>query len=280
MNALLPAVIHEQGLQLTIAGAEGLSIRRDEALTTAMGIMAVADAEENDAAIGAIKAIAAVEKELEEARKSVKAPLLDLGRKLDGACERFKAELTREKTRLSRMAGDFAQLEDARSRAAAEKVRLVEEQIARDRLRQQIEAEDRAAQESKRIDRERLEAIAAAKSHDDLDAAQAVADQKQRELSEAELTRRRRLDEEATQRLADLTTVAAPARADGQINRIEWDVVVSDVHALYRANPGCVKLTPIMTTIKEALTLGVRLPGVIANRVTSVSVRTDKPIDV
>lgn len=54
----------------------------------------------------------------EKARKACKAPVLEFGKKIDAAAERFITELKEEMTRIATMVGSFQQLEQMKVRAA------------------------------------------------------------------------------------------------------------------------------------------------------------------
>lgn len=65
----------------------------------------------------------------------------------------------------------------------------------------------------------------------------------------------------------------APAKATGQIVKQEWQFEVTDVHALARAHPGCVKIEPRALEIRSALNAGVKLAGIRAWKTTKATVR-------
>jgi hypothetical protein len=128
---------------------------------------------------------------------------------------------------------------------------------------QQLEAKKaRAAEQAEndrltRLERERAAAETKATSHEELDAI-------------AEDFNNRAKDE--------AIPVAAPARVDGQVISEDWDIIVSDVHALYRAYTYCVKLEPLVSQIKSLLNSGTtKIPGVRAEKIVKASVRTKQP---
>ena len=63
-------------------------------------------------------------------------------------------------------------------------------------------------------------------------------------------------------------------RAEGQRIRQEWEVTVSDIHALYRHHSHCVKLTPLLSEVKALLEQGVEVKGVKAEKVVRSGVVT------
>jgi hypothetical protein len=128
---------------------------------------------------------------------------------------------------------------------------------------QQLEAKKaRAAEQAEndrltRLERERAAAETKATSHEELD-------------SIAEEFNNRAKDE--------AIPVAAPARVEGQVIKEDFDVIVSDIHALYRAYPYCVRLEPLIGQIKTLLHNGTtRIPGVRAEPIVRASVRTKQP---
>lgn len=76
-------------------------------------------------AVEAQKDCRRVLKLVEDARKEVKAPVLDFGRAIDDAAKKFVNEVAREELRVAKLIGDFQQAELARARSA-EAARLKE----------------------------------------------------------------------------------------------------------------------------------------------------------
>jgi hypothetical protein len=72
---------------------------------------------------------------------------------------------------------------------------------------------------------------------------------------------------------ADTTKSIQPERAKGQSVRTDWEVTITDIAAIYRANPNCVNLTAKLTEIKACLNAGMTLPGIVAHKVTLAGVR-------
>jgi len=52
-----------------------------------------------------------------------------------------------------------------------------------------------------------------------------------------------------------------------------WNIIINDVHQLYKHHPTCVKLTPMMGPIRELVELGTIPPGVTANKEIRSTVR-------
>lgn len=62
-------------------------------------------------------------------------------------------------------------------------------------------------------------------------------------------------------------------RLDNQRVTEDWEVEVTNVHALYMAAPQCVKLEPKLLEIKLLLKAGITPPGITAKKVTKSTVR-------
>jgi hypothetical protein len=189
----------------------------------------VASAAENRLAVQAQAALQSLVSAVEKARKACKEPVLTIGRKIDQAAKDFVNDVDADLIRVSRLIGDFAQLEQARARAA--------EKLHKDEL--------------SRLERERAEAQAKATSHDELD----------------------QIAEDYCQKAAAIQTPPEPVRADGQRITNDWEIVVTDIHKLYRHRPYCVKLEPLLAEIKNLLRDGTTPEGVLAKPIVKASVR-------
>jgi hypothetical protein len=105
------------------------------------------------------------------------------------------------------------------------------------------------------LEEDRAAELAQAKSHDDLDA----------------------INEKYAEKTALLSTpVTAPARATGQVVKSDWDIQVTDIWALVRAHPLCVKVEPRLNEIKNLLDAGLTVAGVTAKRIQKSSVRSKR----
>jgi hypothetical protein len=260
------------------AAAEKL---KTEALEKSGVVGAVRNAEENRTAVDAQADIARTLKLCEAARKAAKAPVIELGRIIDDRVGQFVKDIEAERDRIGQLTADWAQLEQARVRAAeqarlaeerriAEKKRLDELEVLRKqaeeqakidaqkaelaRLAEKASKEQAAVLERQRIELERQQEMAAAASHDELDRIQAEADAKTRAVQDA--------------------PKPEAARAAGQRIVEDWEIVVSDIHLLYRVHPACVKLEALPGQIKSLLNAGVDVKGVQARKVTKATVRT------
>lgn len=257
MNQLIvaPPIGETPSIHITEEGEN----KKSWLLSCASQILDIPDAGKRDLALtraGEIKAhISAVEK----TRKEIKEPFLRTGQAIDDAAKKHVAELESELKRLNNLIGSF---EDARRReqeARERAIRAEEARLAEEQRKAQQEA-DRLAEEA------RKKAEAAAAKGKELTPAQkvkALEEQLQAE-EEAEARERemRRLEEER----AAARQKAEEAKPTGGALREEIDIEVTDIHALYKAMPACVKLAPDLAMIKAMIKSGQTLPGVSATK--------------
>jgi colicin import membrane protein len=246
-------------------------------------------------------------KSIETARKSAKEPVLELGRQIDKLAETLVADVKDEEMRVARAIGDFQQriLEiarvEVRKRAEAEAELERQKQAELDRVRKEqealaAEARRKADAEAAKIREEANRLAAAARTAAEAERAKQAAEIA---AKEAEIRRLRMEEElarkaqEAQQRVHDLAKqeaemslppVVAPVKAEGQIVREVWCHEVTDMHALYRANPGLVELKPRTREINELLNRGITsIPGLRTWKEVRSSARataTPKAIEV
>jgi hypothetical protein len=115
-----------------------------------------------------------------------------------------------------------------------------------------VQAEEQARNEKLlEIEREKARALAKAKTEAEVDAVQ----------------------EHFNNKAAAQAPPPEPvARVEGQRVTQDWDIIVSDIHKLYRAYPTCVDLTARKSEIKNLLKQGITPPGVIATPVARATV--------
>lgn len=121
---------------------------RDAAVDWASMLTAVDSPATRDAAVDAQRDLAALIKGTEAARVAVKAPVLDLGKKIDAAAKAFLEPIIQHQARLNALVTDY-QAEERRKAQEEERKRVEEArriQAERDRL----EAEQRRKEEEAR----------------------------------------------------------------------------------------------------------------------------------
>lgn len=257
MNQLIiaPPIGETPSIHITDEGEE----KKKWLVGISAAITSIASEEQRDPALAIAGNIKAHVSAVEKTRKEIKEPFLQMGRAIDDAAKSHVNELESELKRLNNLIGSF---EDARRREqeAQERARRAEEaRLAEEQRKTQQEA-DRLAEEA------RKKAEAAAAKGKELTPAQKVKALEEQLQAEEEQEARerelRRLEEErmnARQR-------AEEAKPTGGALREEIDIEVTDIHALYKAMPVCVKLAPDLAMIKAMIKAGHELPGVSATK--------------
>ena len=118
---------------------------REKLAAQAAQIKAVATRGEAELAAAVLKNISQNLKEMESARKAVKAPVHAIGKKIDALAAEFSKPLESEKTRLSLLIGAFQAEEERKTREEAERIRR--EELERIKA---AEEEKRKAEEAER----------------------------------------------------------------------------------------------------------------------------------
>lgn len=219
------------GLQSAeIAIADEARAMRDKLLVEIRDVTAVSDAFDADVAADVLKRATQLTRGIEANRTTVKAPVLDLGRKIDALAKEIVADLTVEIGRVSRVLGDYQIAEKRKAEAA--------ERLARDEARRiQAEAEQKAREAAKAANSD-TEALAAASEIMDTAAAKIVETRK-----------------------AIVSTVAP--KAAGTAVREDVCFEVTDIVALYAARPELVNLEPNGSAIRAICKANpkLQLPG-------------------
>lgn len=257
-------------------------------LSAARAVVAVTDADSCDIAQSRLRSLASVRTAVESSRKIVKAPVIDLGKRIDGIAADFVADVVAEEARLSGLVTEYAR-EQQRIKREAE---LAAEQERQRVERERHEAEMAAQREAARIERERQAAESAAHEAEiarlKAEAAQSeegqraarVAQEKalaaQREAEErAEAARRQaeadaaaaREREEAA-RIAAAAVIAAPAPAGV---KEEIDFEVEDILAFVAKFPQLCRIEPkradVLAALKKSFERNGKLPEVAGLRV-------------
>lgn len=234
--------------------------RRDELLAVARKGTTVSSPESAERASVILKDIKAFTRLIESSRKEVKAPVLEISKKIDGIADTLSKELDAEADRISRILGAY-QAEQAR--------------IAEEGRRKALEEEQRILREAEEKAREEARKAAAEAEALRLKEERARSVQKQEQYAAQAKLAAERAEAEAKQREAELerqiienrtkaASVVAPKPA-GIATRSEICFEVTDAVALYEAAPYLVTLTPNVSSIKAALkglSEGQKLPGV------------------
>jgi dTMP kinase len=257
-------------------------------INAARAVVAVTDADSCDIAQSRLRSLASVRTAVESSRKIVKAPVIDLGKRIDGIAADFVADVIAEEARLSGLVTEYAR-EQQRIKREAE---LAAEQERQRVERERHEAEMAAQREAARIERERQAAeraaheaeiarlkAEAAQSEEGQRAAReaqerAVAAQREAEAradaarrqAEADAAAAREREEAA--RIAAAEAVAAPAPAGV---KEEIDFEVEDILAFVAKFPQLCRIEPkraeVLAALKKSFARNGKLPDVAGLRV-------------
>lgn len=215
---------------------ESAKHRREDALQQAQDVQAVTDEFDNEIAVDAVRSIKQIVADVEKCRKTVKAPVLQLGKSIDEAAKGFIASLNAECARVNRLIAGYA---DEQRKIAMEVERKRQEEIRKAELEKIAAA--RKLQESE-TQKERVEA--------------------------------REQVEEKVKKQADLSLpVQKQEKPTGlTIRRVKTYEVV-DIRALLAARPDLVVLSPNHRSITEAIKSADSIPGLKISEETKTSVR-------
>ena len=101
-------------------------------------IKTIEDAFDAECAADVLGNISRELKAMEDARKAVKAPVLELGKRIDALAKEWATEIEAEKTRISRVLGDY-QLAERRKKEEAERAAREESRIKQIQAEAEIE---------------------------------------------------------------------------------------------------------------------------------------------
>lgn len=254
-------ILSGSGYELTIS--PDAEQQKAELIKHAALIVDVRDPDSAAAAQNQIKKLAAMRNLVEKSRKTVKEPVLAIGKEIDAKASDFVTELISEEKRLTTAVGNYAaevererqrilrEQEEQRRKEEAERIRLENERIAA----------ERAAEEAKR---KANEAFLKEQSDEDAKAAEAAAAK-----AKADADRIAAEQAAAAAEAAKPKVELAPVAPSGV--KFAPDFEVEDIHALYRHNPALVameaKRADILTLIKQVQAANGGLPEIPGLRV-------------
>jgi len=213
-----------------------------DALAEASSITQVSDALTFEVASSTARALQGIIKTVEKSRADVKAPVLDLGKRIDATARDFVAPVELEFARINRLINDYQR---EQLRIAEEARRKAEQEAARLRAEQ----ERQAAEARKREEDARRAAETAVTAAQLAEAEKAHAAAKQ----------------EAAQAIAPVFVVPlifAPPTASGVSVRKEWAFEITDLDALAKNRPELVTIAPKRAEIAARVRSGERdIPG-------------------
>jgi len=257
-------------------------------INAARAVVAVTDADSCDIAQSRLRNLASVRTAVESSRKQVKAPVIDLGKRIDGIAADFVADVIAEEARLSGLVTEYAR-EQQRIKREAE---LAAEQERQRVERERHEAEMAAQREAARIERERQAAERAAHEAEiarlKAEAAQSEECQRAaREAQEKALAAQREAEARADAARRQAEADAAAAREREEAARIaaaeavaapspagvkeEIDFEVKDILEFVAKFPQLCRIEPkraeVLAALKKSFARNGKLPEVAGLRV-------------
>ncbi|MCW1921295.1 hypothetical protein OKA05_01950 [Luteolibacter arcticus] len=225
----LTTILSLEGAGYTLSVSAETDARKVALIHAAAGITQVGSVDESAAAHVHIRHLAAFRNSVEKSRTEAKAPIIELGRKIDAAAKAYIDVVTAEENRLKLCVGAFAtkQAEEKRKAEAEERRKFEEARLAR-------EAAERAAREAEDAKRKAAEAtniqaaIAAKQEAREAEAAAARAEE------ERQAAQRERMAQSA---------VVATTRVAGGV-KFEPDFEVVDIARLAAEAPMLVTIEP------------------------------------
>lgn len=210
---------------------------REGALNEAKDIVEVSDAFTKEIAVDVLKQIKGITSDVEKARKELKAPVLELGKKIDTCAASYVENLQKEYNRINRLLSLYA---------AEELKRQQEEQ-------RRIEAEQRRLEAEKEAQRKQLE--------------EAKSIEEKAEISEK--------IETTVKLVADTKAVAKQAtpKVEGVTVKQSMDFEILDIEAVAIARPDLVIIKPNRRAILEAIKTETKINGLRIFPKVSTSVR-------
>jgi len=217
---------------------------REVALLASGHVKAIATVADLDAAAAALTNIKALMKSFDVAFKEAKAPVLEVGRRIDGIKNDYLSPMETESKRLSVLVGSYQEAE----RRKAERIR-------------QEEAEKQAAALAE-MQAEQAKALAKG----DTEAADAARAKAADAIAESQLA----------------VTAAEGAKAAGIVTRTAWKFEVTDAAALYAARPELCVIEPNNAVIRAVLktSKGAAIPGLRIWQEAGAVVRGAAPVKV
>lgn len=210
------------------------------------------------AATESLRALARIQKQVEEDRQRIKQPVLQIGRQIDATAQGFVADVA---TEINRLKGLLSSYEVEQRRKADEERRRQEEA-----QRQAQEAERRRQAE---LERQRREAEEAARN-----AEQAKTAQEATQALQAAVVAEEKAEALAAPVAQPVFVAPVVHRADGSVVSERWTFDLVDIRALYAAHPELVQLTPKRAEILTLIRAGTReIPGLTVRKEINVGVR-------
>jgi hypothetical protein len=217
---------------------------RARALLASGNIKAIVSVADLDQAAAALTAITSLTRSIEGSRKEVKAPVLEVGKRIDSVAKDYLAPLEDEAKRLSIIVGSYQE-------AALRKAEKEREEAAK------------------------AQAAALAEMQEKQSAALEAGDAEAADAARAEAA-----DKIAASQLKVIE--AEGPKADGIVTRTSWKFDVTDIQALYKARPELCVISPNNAAIRAIVKAsnGAAVPGLRIWQEAGAIVRGAAPVNV
>lgn len=201
---------------------------RDDIIATAIVIKSVATQDELEIAVAALKELNAIDKETEAARKTMKAPILALGKQIDTIAEKFITPVEKEKTRIGAMVDAYQFKQRMEQQERERKARSEQEKAEREAR----EAQRKIEEQEREIERQRLLAEQA-KTAKQREAAAKAQEEAQAKLLDSQLAAE---EAQLTQQAAQMELAAPTNNPKGLTTRSLFDFEVTDPNRFIEAH--------------------------------------------
>jgi DNA polymerase III gamma/tau subunit len=209
----------------------------------------------------------------------------DLERRRQAELAAVEAENRRKQYEAEKAAREAQEAAEREQKRIADEAARVEREAQEAAEREQKRLADEVAKERNAARRAEIEAAAAAtakkakaeaeKRKSELEAASAAAAEKAKADAAAAQVEQERIAAEARRSVEDCGPAVVAQVAKGQVVGTDLDVIVTDVHALYRVQPNCVELKPRIAELKELYRMGHKdIKGVRFEVKTTSTTRT------
>ncbi len=266
-------ILAGNGYELSIAPEA--EAQKAELLKRSALIVEIKDPTAFEAARNELKKLAAMRNLVEKSRKTVKEPVLQVGKEIDAKAADFTANLNTEEKRVTKLMADYsAEVEEQRQRALREieAKRAAEAKAAAEAEAARIKAEQEAEKARQEAEEKRKAAEAAMWEEDGAEAAKAK-EEADKAAEAARVVAEREAALAAEQAAALAAAAATPIQVVPQAvsgTKFVPDYEVEDIHALYQHNAGLVTVTERRSEILDCIkrmTIGDDLPKIPGLRI-------------
>lgn len=263
MSALVVSHIAD----VTISVGDDAVAKRGAAIDEAREITVVEDDFAQGLAVDALKQLNSLTKSVEQSRTQIKAPVLELGRKIDSTAKEFSTPMEIEIRRLNGLVTAYQ---------SAQRKKSEEIERARQAELRRVEDERRKAEAAaEKAERERMAAQEQAEGSFIPDEASKAQEDAAKAAAQAEASRieQERLKQEQIKLQSQVART--PEKVSGLVVKEVWKFEVIDFRQLAINHPGFVRMEVNASAVNEAIRGGMRdCSGIRIYSETQTQVRT------